>query len=115
MRASRTGEGERVWGGGVALASANRGRNTASRRPPTITTSRYIDDLEIALSADGTAQVRSSSRVGFLDYGVNGKRLNVLAEEFRKGGWTAPAVSRKSHPNYCFQNAQAGDGAGCDL
>ena len=76
----------------------------------------YIDDLELFVGEDGkSAQVRSSSRVGFLDFGVNSKRLNLLSEELRKAGWEAAPISKKSHPNYCYQNAAPGDGAGCDL
>lgn len=35
----------------------------------------YIDDMEFALS-EGTANVRTSSRLGYLDRGVNAKRYN---------------------------------------
>lgn len=36
----------------------------------------YVDDVEFAL-ADGVANMRTSSRLGYLDLGVNAKRFNV--------------------------------------
>ena len=41
----------------------------------------YIDDLEIAVNADGTVQLVSSSRLGYLDYQVNAKRINFILDE----------------------------------
>jgi uncharacterized protein (DUF1499 family) len=80
----------------------------------------YIDDFEAAavmstLSQDnnndnGTnqiknaIQVRSSSRVGYLDYGVNGKRLNYIANELRNIGWYAPIIDRTTHSRYYIEN-----------
>jgi len=76
----------------------------------------YIDDLEFAVvpaadaAADGSGPlqvlVRSSSRVGYLDYLVNAKRLNYLAAELREKGWTAPVIDKKSHQDYFYQNLQ---------
>ena len=44
----------------------------------------YIDDLELAVVEGGAkVLVRSSSRVGFLDFGVNAKRLNFLSSKLR--------------------------------
>jgi len=61
----------------------------------------YIDDFEIALGNDGTASVRTASRLGFLDLGVNAKRINYIANKLNSvGGWEAPKVSSSSHPNY---------------
>eukprot|EP00535_Pseudo-nitzschia_heimii_P008339 CAMPEP_0197190030 /NCGR_PEP_ID=MMETSP1423-20130617/20865_1 /TAXON_ID=476441 /ORGANISM="Pseudo-nitzschia heimii, Strain UNC1101" /LENGTH=259 /DNA_ID=CAMNT_0042642309 /DNA_START=80 /DNA_END=859 /DNA_ORIENTATION=+ len=67
----------------------------------------YIDDVEFALiDAFGkrSVQVRSSSRIGYLDYGVNAKRLNYIANDLRSQGWDAPGVEYKSHQNYVIQN-----------
>lgn len=71
----------------------------------------YVDDLEFALTpgegGDGDVlelQVRSSSRVGFLDAGVNAKRLNFLALQLRAKGWDVLEITRKSHPDYFIQN-----------
>ena len=46
------------------------------------------------------AQVRSASRLGFLDLGVNAKRLNYLAAKLRAKGWAAPSISPDTHPVY---------------
>ena len=76
----------------------------------------YIDDVEFAVvdgfgGEDGgdkdarrAVQVRSSSRVGYLDFGVNAKRLNYLAEALRGKGWDAPGVDFESHRDYAIQN-----------
>ena len=63
----------------------------------------FIDDVEFAVDATGEVQVRSGSRVGQLDYFVNAKRLNLLSERLRAKGWTAPAISQKTHPEYFRQ------------
>jgi uncharacterized protein (DUF1499 family) len=59
----------------------------------------FIDDVEFAVK-DGEVQVRSSSRLGFLDLGVNAKRLNWISAELRAKGWTADAITREDHPDY---------------
>ena len=50
----------------------------------------FIDDLILEIADNGTVEVRSSSRVGDSDLGVNQKRLNYLVADLRKAGWTAP-------------------------
>ena len=67
----------------------------------------YIDDLELAVvggMVDRAVQVRSSSRVGYLDYGVNAKRLNYIAEALRAVGWDAAGVDFRTHQDYAAQN-----------
>lgn len=64
----------------------------------------YIDDVEFALK-DGGILVRSSSRLGYLDYGVNAKRLNYISERLRERGWEAAEITKKTHPDYFDQNA----------
>ncbi|CAB9503082.1 Protein of unknown function (DUF1499) [Seminavis robusta] len=67
----------------------------------------YIDDLELAVvngKGPRAVQVRSSSRVGYLDYGVNGKRVNYIAKSLREKGWNAPGVDYDTHRNYAIQN-----------
>ena len=59
----------------------------------------FIDDVEFAVS-DGKVQVRSSSRIGFLDLGVNAKRLNWISAQLRGKGWAAPAITKDAYPNY---------------
>jgi len=59
----------------------------------------FIDDVEFAVT-DGGVQVRSSSRTGFLDLGVNAKRLNWISAELRGKGWTAPAITKEDYPDY---------------
>lgn len=72
----------------------------------------YIDDFEIAYlqstdpsqDSDRSAQVRSSSRVGWLDFGVNAKRINYIANILRNKGWYAPGVDYSTHLDYVQQN-----------
>ena len=48
---------------------------------------KFVDDLELSLSpADGWIQVRSASRVGYSDFGVNRRRVEALREELRAAG-----------------------------
>ena len=68
----------------------------------------YIDDLEFAYidsDSKGFIQVRSSSRVGYLDFGVNAKRLNYIAKSLREDGWDAPGVDPSTHGDYMAQNS----------
>lgn len=67
----------------------------------------YIDDVEFAFiegKGDDAVQVRSSSRIGYLDFGVNAKRLNYIAKELKSKGWNAPGVDFSTHPDYALQN-----------
>jgi uncharacterized protein (DUF1499 family) len=72
----------------------------------------YYDDVEFAYirptngkdSSSRQIQVRSSSRVGYLDFGVNAKRLNWIAKELRKKGWDAPGVDYATHRVYALEN-----------
>lgn len=67
----------------------------------------YIDDVEFAvIDAFGkdSVQVRSSSRVGYLDFGVNAKRLNYIAKDLRAKGWDAIGVEYDSHEGYFSEN-----------
>jgi uncharacterized protein (DUF1499 family) len=67
----------------------------------------YIDDVEFAVVPGGpprSLQVRSSSRVGYLDYGVNAKRLNWIASGLRSKGWDAVGVDYDKHRFYAEEN-----------
>ena len=67
----------------------------------------YIDDVELAFIdglGDRAIQVRSSSRLGYLDFGVNAKRLNYIAAKLRAKGWDAKGVDLSTHANYAIQN-----------
>ena len=55
----------------------------------------FVDDLEVAVE-DSSVCLRSSSRVGDSDFGVNFKRLNYIASGLREKGWTAPDVAKLS-------------------
>jgi uncharacterized protein (DUF1499 family) len=71
----------------------------------------YIDDVEFAVIPgypERSLQVRSSSRVGYLDYGVNAKRLNWIAGALRAKGWTAEGVNYSTHRFYAEENQIAG-------
>ena len=60
----------------------------------------FIDDVEFAVTDNQEVQVRSSSRLGELDLGVNAKRLNWISAELRAKGWTAPAITKEDYPDY---------------
>jgi uncharacterized protein (DUF1499 family) len=69
----------------------------------------YIDDVEFAAIkelGEGKLQVRSSSRIGYLDYGVNAKRLNWIAEALRAKGWKAVGVDFATHKFYAAENQE---------
>ena len=63
----------------------------------------FYDDVEFAAGAGaqaGLVLVRSSSRVGFTDFGVNAARLNYLAARLREQGWTIAEITSKGYPDY---------------
>merc|ERR1740139_1234536 len=65
----------------------------------------FIDDVEFSVTQTQSGnkevvQVRSSSRIGNLDLGVNAKRLNWISAELRAKGWTAPAITEAEYPDY---------------
>jgi len=47
----------------------------------------FVDDLNLEVENSGTVQVRSQSRVGDSDFGVNAKRVNFLAAALKEKGW----------------------------
>lgn len=51
----------------------------------------FVDDLYVSVEPSNVA-IKSSSRVGDSDFGVNAKRLNYLAAALREKGWDAPGV-----------------------
>lgn len=56
---------------------------------------RFVDDLELALdAATGRVDVRSASRVGYGDLGVNRARVEELRERLTLSGVLKPARSR---------------------
>mgnify|MGYP001248960498 CR=1 FL=1 len=69
----------------------------------------YIDDVEFAMGKDGNVQVRSASRVGQTDFGVNGSRLNFIAAALRKDGWTIDEITAKGYADYFNAAADAQD------
>lgn len=46
---------------------------------------RFVDDLEFHFAGDGVIHVRSASRVGHSDLGVNRKRVEALRRAFGSG------------------------------
>ncbi|KOO14707.1 hypothetical protein AKJ18_12375 [Vibrio xuii] len=46
---------------------------------------RFVDDLELKVDGD-TLAVRSESRVGYSDFGVNRKRADQLREQLKQSG-----------------------------
>ena len=64
----------------------------------------YIDDMEMALK-DGVCNVRTSSRLGYLDAGVNAKRFNWFADKLGKTpGWKTTPLLSKGHEEYFALN-----------
>ena len=53
----------------------------------------FVDDLKLEVGEDGSIEVRSSSRMGASDVGVNKKRVDFLGKALRAKGWKAPAVN----------------------
>jgi hypothetical protein len=50
----------------------------------------FVDDLKLEIGSNGVVSVRSSSRIGDSDLGVNQKRLSYLVSKLRAEGWDAP-------------------------
>ena len=46
-----------------------------------------MDDLNIEVNDSGSVLVRSQSRVGDSDFGVNKKRVGYLASRLKEKGW----------------------------
>ena len=64
----------------------------------------YLDDVEFGVY-DGVVNVRTSSRLGYLDFGVNAKRHNYFAKKLGAlKGWKTSTIAAKDHPNYFAQN-----------
>ncbi len=50
--------------------------------------------------------VRSSSRLGYLDFGVNAKRINYIASQLNEyEGWKCSRITKDTHPEYVAQNS----------
>ena len=64
----------------------------------------YVDDVEFAV-LNGVVHVRTSSRLGFLDFGVNAKRYNYFASKLGGvQGWKTTPLRERDHPIYFGQN-----------
>lgn len=48
----------------------------------------FVDDVELVFGKDGVVDVRSSSRIGYYDFGVNRKRVEAIRAAF--GPYAAP-------------------------
>jgi hypothetical protein len=47
----------------------------------------FVDDLELEVDSNGATEIRSSSRIGESDMGVNKKRIDYLAGALTQKGW----------------------------
>lgn len=63
----------------------------------------FVDDMEFALG-NGVMHVRTSSRLGYLDMGVNAKRFNYFAQQLGSCGWNTELVLNKGHEEYFILN-----------
>ena len=71
--------------------------------------SGYIDDLEFA-ALNGVVNVRTSSRLGYADFGVNAKRYNYFAKKMGSyKGWTTTPLRKKDHLEYFDLNDLSSD------
>jgi hypothetical protein len=69
----------------------------------------YIDDMEF-VARGGRVQVRTSSRVGQLDYGANAKRYNWFAKKLGSvKGWQTSPIRYKEHLEYAELNDLSSD------
>lgn len=69
----------------------------------------YTDDFELGIIEDGPeggrVLVRSSSRIGIVDQGVNAVRINYIVKKLNEyEGWNAKKISKETHPYYVGQN-----------
>jgi hypothetical protein len=55
----------------------------------------FIDDLLVQVQDDGKVELRSSSRKGHNDFGVNKKRVRTLAQEIPSNWTTDPPLKKK--------------------
>jgi uncharacterized protein (DUF1499 family) len=83
----------------VALAGAMPGARVVAARPDyahlefETPLMGFVDDVEFALdAAGGTIEVRSASRIGSSDFGVNRRRIEDLRQAFAAAG--RPAAAR---------------------
>lgn len=81
--------------------AASSGMMMTPTPPPTTTTSTITSTASVGARV---VHVRSSSRIGYLDYGVNAKRLNWIAQVLRNKGWIAEGVDYSSHRGYVIEN-----------
>jgi len=64
----------------------------------------YVDDMEFALS-NGILNIRTSSRLGYLDLGVNAKRFNWFAQRLGQlNGWKTTPILSQAHEEYFALN-----------
>ena len=52
----------------------------------------FVDDLDVAINADGSVDFRSASRIGDSDFDVNKKRMNYISAALDARGWKAPPL-----------------------
>ena len=93
-----------IDGGGFKIVEADAARGYLYAQFESLKNG-YVDDLELALvGPSGPLLVRSASRLGFLDFGVNARRLNWIAARLRADGWKAPPIDAATWPDYFAQN-----------
>lgn len=101
-----------IDGGGFQVQKADQERGYLYVQFESLTKG-YKDDVEFLVRADaagggegGEVRVRSASRQGQKDLGVNAKRLNSIAEELAKlDGWSAPLLTNARFPDYVRSNS----------
>merc|ERR1712071_55849 len=48
----------------------------------------FVDDFKFEVEDSGTIQIKSASRVGDSDFGVNANRVDFLGKALKEKGWT---------------------------
>ena len=64
-----------------------------------------LRNLQAKFVAKSGTYVLYIEQVGYLDFGVNAKRLNFVSIRLRAAGWDAPEITSKTHPSYFAQNS----------
>lgn len=54
----------------------------------------FVDDLNLEVDSSGVVQLKSQSRLGDSDFGVNGKRVDYITSKLTEKGWTSETLYR---------------------
>lgn len=92
-----------IDGGGVKLVRASTDGKVAYVYAQFKSMQGSIDDMEFAMS-DGVCNVRTASRLGSTDSGVNAKRYEWFGMVLKNLGWKTKPLRREGHEDYFDDN-----------